>query len=83
MLFGKAGERRFHAMAKPTGSTCNLNVRMMNPKERRLRLAREDTGIAFDPRFFSGFLTMPLVSPSLIIVSGEIGTDSKDFADGP
>jgi len=25
MLFGKAGERRFHAMAKPTGSTCNLD----------------------------------------------------------
>jgi len=25
MLFGKVGERRFHAMAKPTGSTCNLD----------------------------------------------------------
>jgi uncharacterized protein len=25
MLFGNVGERRFHAMAKPTGSTCNLD----------------------------------------------------------
>ncbi len=25
MLFGKVGERQFHAMAKPTGSTCNLD----------------------------------------------------------
>jgi sulfatase maturation enzyme AslB (radical SAM superfamily) len=25
MLFGKVGERQFHALAKPTGSTCNLD----------------------------------------------------------
>jgi sulfatase maturation enzyme AslB (radical SAM superfamily) len=25
MLFGKVGERSFHAMAKPTGSTCDLD----------------------------------------------------------
>jgi uncharacterized protein len=25
MLFGQVGERRFHVMAKPTGSTCNLD----------------------------------------------------------
>src|ERR1051325_6895760 len=25
MLFREAGERRVHAMAKPTGSTCNLD----------------------------------------------------------
>jgi uncharacterized protein len=25
MLFGKVGQRQFHALAKPTGSTCNLD----------------------------------------------------------